>query len=169
MGVQSGTVEAVSTKFDKLSVLVNEVWYSTKQEFAEEWKYKPEKGDLIQFDDGGKKFLKKVNKLGSGEASGGSVSPSKSFKSNTLGVELGHAANLAMQMLGQQGINLDGDGVGSPSYYKDFVTYTEQIKKLMSGLRAKYEAGDSEVTDFKAKEMPPVGSVSAPEVTADIF
>jgi hypothetical protein len=166
MGVQSGTVEAVSTKFDKLSVLVNEVWYSTKQEFAEEWKYKPEKGDLIQFDDGGKKFLKKVNKLGSGEATGGSVSPSKSFKSNTLGVELGHAANLAMEMLN---IKTSPSDVGTPEFYKDFVTYTEQIKKLMSGLRAKYEAGDSEVTDFKAKEMPPVGSVSAPEVTADIF
>jgi hypothetical protein len=166
MGVQSGTVEAVSTKFDKLSVLVNEVWYSTKQEFAEEWTYKPEKGDLIQFDDGGKKFLKKVNKLGSGEVTGGSVSPSKSFKSNTLGVELGHAANLAMTMTLKA---YPPESIGTPEFYKTFVEYTEQCKKLMSGLRAKHEGGDSEVTDFKAKEMPPVGSVSAPEVTADIF
>jgi hypothetical protein len=181
MGAQSGTVEAVSNKFDKLSVLVNEVWFSTKQEFADEWKYIPEKGDLIQFDDGGKKFLKKVTKLGSGEVSGGGTGPSKSFKSNTLGVELGHAANLAMTMvLKDMELNLHRSevtsasehfAIGSPEFYKTFVEYTEQCKKLMSGLRAKHEAGDSEVTDFAkvTDNKAPVGKVSAPEVTADIF
>jgi hypothetical protein len=168
MGVQSGTVEAVSTKFDKLSVLVNEVWYSTKQEFAAEWKYRPETGDLISFDDGGKKFLKKVNKLGSGEVAGGSVSPSKSFKSNTLGVELGHAANLAMTMT-LKNVDAGDFAIASPEFYKAFVEYTEQCKKLMSGLRAKHEGGDSEVTDFKTPAPAPVGKITVPVTTADIF
>jgi len=55
MATVSGVVEAVSTKFGKFSILVNGKWYATKEEWA---KVKPNKGESVTFDDGGKNYLK---------------------------------------------------------------------------------------------------------------
>ena len=58
MATVTGVVEGVSTKFGKYSVLVNGTWYGTKEEWAH---VKPNKGDTISFDDGGRKYLSKVS------------------------------------------------------------------------------------------------------------
>lgn len=60
MAMVSGTVENVSTKFNKYSIQVNGNWYGTKMEWA---KVKPNKGDVVEFDDGGGKYLKNVKVL----------------------------------------------------------------------------------------------------------
>ena len=73
-------------------------------------------------------------------ASGGK--PSGGF--SNVGVELGHAANLAMRMMEQDN---EVDAVGSTAYYKQFSVYTEDMYKLMKALRVK---------------------VSAPEYTSDV-
>jgi hypothetical protein len=51
----TGVVENVSTKYDKYSIQVNGNWYGTKIEYA---KVKPNRGDLVEFDDGGKSYTK---------------------------------------------------------------------------------------------------------------
>ena len=62
MATVEGTVEAISNKFGKWSILVNGTWYGTK----EEWKPKVDvnKGDVVSFDDGsiygGGKFVKRL-------------------------------------------------------------------------------------------------------------
>jgi len=65
----TGYVEATSNKFDKYSILVNDTWYSSKFEI------KAERGDQVEFDDGGKKFCQKLRVIapGGGGMTGGSV------------------------------------------------------------------------------------------------
>lgn len=67
----SGTIEAITDKFGKFNVLLdNGQWYSTKME----WKPKDhlEKGDFITFDSGPTgKYLQKVRKSGSAPVAGG--------------------------------------------------------------------------------------------------
>ena len=65
----NGVVQAMSNKYDKYSVLVNETWYSSKFEIS------CAKGDTVEFDDGdGKKYCRKLRVV----ASGGGVAPSGS-------------------------------------------------------------------------------------------
>ena len=136
MAIVTGVVEAVSTKFDKYSIQVGGTWYSTKMEWA---KVQPERGAEVSFDNGGGKFMKNVKIIsgGSGGSAGGSAGPAKGGFS-TLGVELGHAANLAMQ------VSLQGSpgSPGTPEFYKFFVEQTQTIFKVMKGLRKHYEEGE---------------------------
>lgn len=67
MSIVTGTVEAYSNKFDKHSILVNGKWYSSKFEI------KAEKGDTVEFDDGGKSYVRKCKVVG--KAGSGSTSP----------------------------------------------------------------------------------------------
>lgn len=73
MATVSGAVEAVSTKFGKFGVLIGGKWYNTKPEWLTET---PNKGDMVEFDDGGRNYIKKlvIKSSGGGEAptSGGS-------------------------------------------------------------------------------------------------
>ena len=62
MATVNGVVENVSTKFGKYSIQVNGNWYGTKEEWAT---VKPNKGDTVEFDDGGGKFMKRVRIVGS--------------------------------------------------------------------------------------------------------
>ena len=133
MAIVTGVVEAVSTKFDKYSIQVGGTWYSTKMEWA---KVQPEKGAEVSFDNGGGKFMKNVKIISGG--SGGSAGSSAKGGFSTLGVELGHAANLAMQ------VSLQGSpgSPGTPEFYKYFVEQTQTIYKVMKGLRKHYEEGE---------------------------
>lgn len=58
MGMVTGEIEAKSNKFDKYSILVNGQWYSSKYEI------KAEKGDIVEFDDGDKKYARRVKVIG---------------------------------------------------------------------------------------------------------
>lgn len=156
MAVRKGVVEAVSTKYGKFSVLLDDVWYATKMEWCDDTSI--QKGDTVQFDDGGGKFLKKVKKLSGGSGgSGGSALPFAKSHSN-LGVELGHASKLGMDMA------LASDTpVGTPEFYKAFIENTENVYKIMKSLRAKYEGGEE-----KAAPTPEV-KVEKATVEEDIF
>lgn len=67
----TGVVEGVSTRYEKFSVLVDGVWYSTKQEWAPS--PAPSKGDTISFDNKGAKFLNNC-KIVTGGGGGGTAS-----------------------------------------------------------------------------------------------
>lgn len=168
MATVTGVVENVSTKWEKYSIQVNGNWYSTKIEWA---RVQPEKGAEVSFDDGGGKFMKNVKVLSGG--SGGSGSPAGSAAKggfNLLGVELGHAANLAMTVTLNRGHEA-GTGNGSPEFYKDFVEQTQTIYKVMKGLRKHYEEGESTSSDLE-EQVAKVEARSAPKKRAteeDLF
>jgi hypothetical protein len=140
MAIVTGVVEGVSTKYDKYSVLVNGTWYATKMEWAT---VKPEKGDLVSFDNKGAKFLNNVkitSKSGyagataAGGSSGSSPSPPKNFN---LGVELGHASNLAMRITERKWGDIDD----VTSFLDDWEGITQSVYARMQRLRKMYEEG----------------------------
>jgi len=145
MATHTGTIEAISYKYDKFAVLIEEAWYGTKAEYAAEWPVKPSVGDSISWDDGGKKYLGKMKILKSGGGSAGLVAGKAAGGSggySSLGVEVGHASNLAMRVMEQYQFG-DAAGsmpTGSVEYYKQFVKETETIYKLMKGLKTKLGA-----------------------------
>jgi hypothetical protein len=167
MAKVQGTVEAVSTKFGKFSVLVDGTWYATKQEYVNF--PEPSSGDNIEFDDGGSKFLKRVKILGSssGASTGGRASPKKNF--NPLGVELGHASKLAMDMAIA---SFPSEGVGSKDFYQYWTDHTENVYKIMKGLRETYEHRQSSTEELAAKAeavvSPPKKGISRAD-SEDIF
>ena len=57
MAIVNGTVEAISTKFGKFGICVEGKWYNTNPEWLS---VKPEKGDVVEFDDGGRNYIKKL-------------------------------------------------------------------------------------------------------------
>lgn len=131
MSQVTGTVENVSTKWGKYSIQVNGSWYGTKEEWA---KVKPDRGDKVTFDDGGKNYMKNVTITDKG--SGSPSSGSKKVYSN-LGVELGHASKLAMDVV----LNMPANAkrVGSAEFYKEWLAHTDTIYRTMSHLRKSYE------------------------------
>ena len=80
MATVNGVVENVSTKFGKYSIQVNGNWYGTKEEWAT---VKPNKGDTVEFDDGGGKFMKRVKIVSATNGADEVAGPSPTAKSVT--------------------------------------------------------------------------------------
>jgi hypothetical protein len=134
MAMVKGLVENVSTKWDKYSIQVNGAWYGTKMEWAH---VQPSKGDLVEFDDGGGKYTKNLSIVTKGAGGTyGSPKPSAGGKGgySNLGVELGHAANLAIQIA-----LAGGTEAGSTDFYKAFAQNTRKCYAIMKGLREEFE------------------------------
>lgn len=161
MAIQKGTIEAISHKYEKFAVLIEEKWYNTKAEYAAEWPVKPQVGDVIQFDDGGKKYLGRMKIISSTAPAVASAAP-KSGGYSSLGVEVGHASNLAMRMM-EQGDTHRGD-IGSPEYYRQFAQYTQDVYKLMAGIKKKLGAAPEEAPAPKVEDKPE----AAPEPVAAV-
>lgn len=161
MAIVTGVVEAVSTRYDKYSVLVNGNWYGTKIEWAT---VKPNKGDSIEFDDGGKKYLKNV--VIKGGAPAAPTSGSRGYSSSTLGVELGHASKLAMDVT----MSLSYEP-GSTEFYQYWLKQTETIYALMKNLKAKHsgERTTGRVEPAPDKAYEPDKADKAVEEIADVF
>ena len=62
MPIINGVVEAKANKFDKFSILVGDIWYSSKFEIP------CNKGDTVEFDNGGegRKWCQKLKVVGAG-------------------------------------------------------------------------------------------------------
>ena len=101
MATITGTVEGVSRKFGKFSILVNDVWYGTKQEWAPD--PAPNKGDEVEFfTQDGKKYLNNcviLKPAAGGAPEAGSSAPKSKFVDNTIGMGVGAAMNQACQLL----------------------------------------------------------------------
>jgi len=166
MAIHKGTVEAISYKYEKFAVLIEEKWYNTKAEYAAEWPVKPAVGDVITFDDGGKKYLGKMKIVSSPGGSAGTAKAASGGYSN-IGVEVGHASNLAMRVMEQrltEGSGLAYTEVGTAEYYKLFIKETETIYKLMKGLKAKL--GEPKVAE-KPEEPVPAKKAATEEADLD--
>jgi hypothetical protein len=169
MAIVTGVVEGVSTKYDKYSVLVNGTWYATKMEWAT---VKPEKGDNITFDNKGAKFLNNVKitssfrggPAGSSATSAGNStsSPPKNFN---LGVELGHASNLAMRMTEflQEGSGKDGS---ANEFLDVWERNTALIYARMQRLRKMYEEGAVQAEGKAAYVKDEIENFQKPKVRA---
>jgi hypothetical protein len=166
MSTVTGQIEAISTKYGKFSIMVNDNWYGTKQEWAPN--PLPDRGDVVEFDDGGKNFLKKlrIKSSGGGSSASSSAAPAGGKRFSTLGVELGHAANLAMDVtLAQVSPEKEED------FWKAFDRNTDIAFKLMQRKREVYEADQNdkpaEEAKIKAVEDRLNGTVKSDE--SDIF
>jgi len=148
----SGTVEAV--RKDRKGLCINDVWYSSWDALS------VGKGDEVVFnyaevEKGGRTFRNIKGKVRvSGKAtpkSGGSYSKGYS----NIGVELGHAANLAMRMMEQ--IPHPRSEVGSTDYMTQFSKFTHDMYQVMKGMRDVIEnpqnpVAKSETTDKDDEE-----------------
>jgi hypothetical protein len=166
MSTVNGTVEAISTKYGKFSIMVNDNWYGTKQEWAPN--PLPNRGDVVEFDDGGKNFLKKLRIKSSGGGTTPSAAPAGGKRFSTLGVELGHAANLAMEATLAQ-----VDPTKEEEFWKAFDRNTDIAFKLMQRKREVYEAEQNdkpaEEAKIKAVEERLSGSAKSDESDHDVF
>lgn len=156
-----GVVETKSRKGN--SIKVGDDWYSTfKSADLDhiEWKDEVEfvyvqKGDFKNI----KGRVQKVSGGGTATATSGGGKPY-----SNLGVELGHASNLAMRMMEQSFSEDNCPVVGTAEYYKQFMDYTEKMHKVMSAIRAKHES-DGDATPVIKEESKPVKAT--PEVEDD--
>ena len=147
MAIVNGVVKAVSTKYDKYSIKVGDTWYGTKMEWAT---VKPEPGESVTFENGGGKFTKnmKITSQGSVQPAGKTDATPSAPKNYSLGVELGHASNLAMRMT--EYLSEDQGANTSPNAFLDlWERNTMLIYSRMQRLRKVYE-GEGAITDAKA-------------------
>lgn len=124
----SGVVDAV--RKDRKGLCINDVWYSSWDALT------CNKGDEVVFNSVAKgrfnNIKGKVNVASSGGGGSASRGPSGGGYSN-LGVELGHASNLAMRMMEQE--KWDVEMVGSKEYFSAFTKYTMDVYKVMKHIR----------------------------------
>jgi hypothetical protein len=144
MDTMTGVVDAV--RKDRKGLCINDVWYSSWDPIS------VNRGDEVLFN-----FVKKGqynNIKGKVRVTGKGTAPASSPRSgggySNIGVEIGHASNLAMRTMEQTVTYGESiPEVGSSEYYKMFAERTIEIYNLMKGIRAKVE-GKSEDSDLKA-------------------
>jgi hypothetical protein len=153
MAEVTGTVEAVSHKFDKLSLKVNDVWYATKKEYAPAFEIN--RGDEVQFDDGGKKYLSKVRKLTS---SSGATAPANTGTKRTPGFPVGvdtKDRSIVRQNSLSHAVKLVSTVVG-PTTAKTFEEREKQVEALanlsveVARIFEGYSSGDDDAAEAAA-------------------
>ena len=119
-------------QWGKFAINVDGNWYSTNPDWIA---LKPNAGDEVTFDDGGKKYIKNLQILKEGSGAP-ATSGGKKGGYSSLGVELGHASNIAKDMANKIFADVE---VGSEDWYKFWMTHTQKVYKTMKALRDKYE------------------------------
>lgn len=143
----SGVVDAV--RKDRKGLCINDVWYSSWEALT------CNKGDDVVFNfivKGRFNNIKgKVNVASTSAATSSGGASSGGGYSN-LGVELGHASNLAMRMMEQE--KWDVEMVGSKEYFSAFTRYTMDVYKVMKQVRESVGAKSESETKAKPTETP---------------
>lgn len=145
----TGTVQSKSRKGN--SIQVDGEWYSVfaAADMPAEWK--DEVSFNWDYDKSGKYrniakgTVKVLNSGGGGETR----TVSKGF--SNLGVELGHASNVAKDMAIAK---FPSEEVGSTAFYKFWLDETQKVYDLMKGLRTKYEGGGTKTATPVAETEP---------------
>lgn len=150
MSTVTGTVEGISHKWGKVSVLLNDGnWYGTKEEFYKE-QGGPDlnKGDQISFQSGSTgKFLQNVKVVGAAApaASSGSSTASRSGGGySQVGVAVGAAMNQAISLEKPTSKALTPDDLDR------IASNAQDLYEVAEGLKANTTAGDIRV-DAAAK------------------
>ena len=170
MAIVTGVAEVVMNpnKWGKISICVDGNWYSTDPKYVK-WAI-PNSGDEVSFDSGGTgKYLNNLTIVGKGSGDPAKSSPAKGGYSN-LGVELGHASNVAKDMANTFFSETE---IGSEEWYTYWVEHTQKVYATMKKLRAAYEEApstkseDSDVVVITGAGKPSSATTAA-EV-ADVF
>lgn len=147
MATHQGIIEAISHRYDKFAILYNEKWYNTKKEYAEEWPVMPTVGDEISWDDGGKKYLGKMKIIKKNTSAPAPQSlPSTGGGYSNIGVEMGHASKLAMDMALASAASGYYE-VASAEFYKFWAKETLKVHSYMTKLKAKASSSMAPVTE----------------------
>ena len=156
-----GTIASKSKKGNSMKGDDGE-WYSlfSAEDFVGEWKDTVD--FLWEYDKTGKyrNIKKGTMKVTSAGAAG---LPSHVPYSN-LGVELGHASNVAKDMAIAK---FKSTEVGSPEFYKFWMDTTQDVYAMMKGLRARYEEKGAEVATPKPAPDLKVGDEDFDDVFGD--
>lgn len=155
MGMVTGVVEAKNhnAKYGTYGILVNGGWYNSKYEI------RAEKGDEVEFDDGGKNYVRKCKVLGAGggaSTSGGAstgtvVSRQPGFpvpvdtkdRSIVRQNALRHAVVLVTNMVGPQEYDSWSD---RETAMENFAKLAVEVARMFED----YTAGDSEGAEAAA-------------------
>ena len=139
----SGEVAAV--RKDGKGLCIDDVWYSS-------WdKLKVERGDNVVFNyvtKGTFNNIKGAVRISTSAPAAGKAGPRPN---NLLGVELGHASNLAQRMLELHYTNSQVD-VESKEYLKHFASQTLKVYEVMQNIRQAIANKDAKVEE--KKEVP---------------
>lgn len=132
MATITGTV--ASKARNGSSIKIGDDWYGA---FKGKGLESIEQGHTVQvdwdFDKTGKyRNIKSISVVGGSPRAASTSSPSNGGYSN-LGVELGHASKLAMDLVVGM---YDPRDIGSDDFYGDWLKHTRKIYKSMSALRA---------------------------------
>lgn len=144
MDTVTGVVSAV--KRDGKAICVDDNWYSSWDAISG-----VNKGDSVVFNYIKKGQYNNIKGKVRVENSGvGSNSPARPAYSN-LGVEMGHASNLAMRMIEQYIDSGNELEVNSPAYWKLFMEYTTNMYEVMKRLKASKEEAQQSVKPTPSK------------------
>lgn len=168
MGIQvSGVVESKSKKGN--SIKVDGEWYGTfnASDLPAEWK------DNVTFeynmDKTGryrnivKGSVKVLDSAGASAVTGAGAAPRSN---NLLGVELGHASNLAMRVTEQMAWSQED--LGGQEFWKAFVKNTDTAFKIMKSLRARYEEeGKAPIATEEEEEVVVIKPDATPDVSLE--
>ena len=136
MEIVKGIVASKSRKGN--SIKVGDDWFSTfKSEDLDHVNWK----DEVEFMYETKGKYKNIKGRVEVKSGGSAPVESKGGGYSNLGVEIGHASNLAMRMMEQGDFK---DEVGSAWYFKRFAEYTKDMYKVMQVIRKNIERGDNE-------------------------
>lgn len=160
MSTETGIVEAVKVTPTQTALLVNGSWYSSYRGTATKG---INKGDAVEldwaFDKTGKwKNIKRAVVTLAGAALPASSGGSSYVPKSNIGIELGHASKLAMDVV-LQAASAGSLEFGDDQFYKEFVKHTHKIFKIMHKLRTTVEAhpeGAPAPTPAAAKADEPV-------------
>lgn len=167
-----GIVEAKAVKGMNTSILIGGEWYSS---YKGAGLASVEKGSTVDFlwkpDAKGMGFrniiASTVKNLGGSASPAPAGGPARAYTPaakaySTLGVELGHASNLAMEMC----LKMDKDITpGTDEFYKAWVHHTDKIFTIMQKIRASKEKAEAPA----AKAPEPVLAAEEKEVLDSIF
>jgi len=148
----TGVVE--SKRRDGNAIRVNGEWYGTyKGKGLESVNWQDQVSFLFEKDKSGRynniKGTVKVLAKGAAPARSQTITPSSNGRPvySNLGVELGHASKLALDIA----IHMMPQEVGSSEFYRCWIEQTEKVYRGMQGLRSAYEkkeAAKSEPADI---------------------
>lgn len=157
MGIVNGKVEAMSNKFGKFSILVNEKWYSSKFEIN------ASRGDVVEFDDGGRNYAQKLRVVGGSAGASQPEAPANSgpTRSAAPGFPVGtstkdrsivrqnslaHATNLVTTTMTKILVELPEDFDGVEKLVETYAKLTIDVARMYED----YSAGDEITRDLES-------------------
>jgi hypothetical protein len=158
-----GVVEffTMKSKYDKVTMRIEgmDQWFSTDVKYHSG--AEPNRGDKVSFNGGSTgKYLNDLKILeGSGTPAGSAPKPSGGGGYSNIGVEVGHASNVATAMAVAR---FKPAEVGGESYYQFLLEHTQKVYRVIKGLKVAIEAPP-------AAPLPPAATSTAGASLDDVF